>query len=418
MNKYKKRQLTQQKRTTQTCKVYEVKVDKSKLNKQSKKHLHKLFLEAKWLYNNMLSSENPLNYNTKVNQVEIKVKDNFEIRELKYISSQMKQGVKDRTYFSIKGLAKTREKGRKIGKLKFKSNYNSIYLKQYNNTYKIKGKLIKLQGLRQWLLVKGLEQIPNDCEIACANLVNKNGDYYFHITTYQKKEKKTFKEKSIGIDFGCESQLTLSNGIKLKFQVPVSKKIKRLDRKIMKKNRPKSNNKHKDQTKRKKAYEKLNNQKKDIRNKIVSLITNTFENVIVQDESIKTWHSGTHGKKIQNSGIGGIMEDLKNKSHTLIQVDKFFPSTKQCPKCKQKQDVKLYERTYTCKNCGYSHDRDVKSAICIENEGLEVNKVPVERRDIKPGEIEASVSTLLTEFSKIHRVGASFWSMSQEANAL
>jgi hypothetical protein len=67
--------------------------------------------------------------------------------------------------------------------------------------------------------------------------------------------------------------------------------------------------------------------------KIVSAVKNNFRYVCFQDESIHAWHAGNHGKKIQFSGIGGIISDLKHKSHTPLEVEKFFPSTQLCPKC-------------------------------------------------------------------------------------
>ena len=50
---------TKNKRKTQNCKVYQIKVDKSKLSKKSLKHLNSLFLEGKWLYNSILSYSDP-----------------------------------------------------------------------------------------------------------------------------------------------------------------------------------------------------------------------------------------------------------------------------------------------------------------------------------------------------------------------
>ena len=153
-------------------------------------------------------------------------------------------------------------------------------------------------------------------------------------------------------------------------------------------------------------YNKITNIKKDIRNKIVSTLTNNYKTVIVQNESIHAWHASGHGKKIQNTSIGGIIRDLKNKSHTSIVVDKFFPSTQICPKCQKKNKLPIYERTYSCK-CGYEEDRDVKSAICIRDEGLKNSQIPTGRRDFKPGEIGTSVDTVVDTFSSIDYVSVS-----------
>ncbi len=265
--------------------------------------------------------------------------------------------------------------------------------------------------MKQWLRVVGLKQIESDMEVANAILVHKNGDFYINITTFTDKQERDIPNKSIGIDFGCETQLTLSDGTKIKFQVPVSKQIKRFDRKIMKGNRSRSNNKRKDQLKRRKLYERLNNKKKDIRNKIVSAITKNFRYVCFQDESIHDWKSSRHGKKVQNSGIGGIISDLKNKSCTPIMVSKWFPSTQLCPQCGIKNKVELKDRVYEC-SCGFIEDRDIKSARCIETEGLK--ELPVDRRDFKLE--ENASSTCFNILSKISGIKVSKKSsLSQEA---
>jgi len=374
--RYSQRKLTQAKRQTQTCKVYEVKIDKSHLSKSSQSHLSSLFREAKWFYNYCLSHDNINDADTTAQQVPVKVGCNYEDRQFTTLQAQMKQGIKTRLFGSLSSLTALKENGHKVGCLKFKSVVNSIPLKQYNKTYFIKKDKVRIQGLKSWLRVRGLQQIPPDSEIANAVLVRKNHDYYLNITTYTN-QKRQVPEASVGIDFGCETQLTFSNGVKVQFQVPVSKRLKRLDRKIMKKRRLNSKNKEKNKAKRQKEYEYLTNKKKDIRHKLVSAITDNYKYVCFQDEGIHAWHSGRHGKKVQSTGIGGILADLKHKAVTPIMVDKFFPSTQLCPECGSKNKHELSERTYVC-GCGYSEDRDVKSAICIEAEGM--RRVPTDYR--------------------------------------
>ena len=142
-----------------------------------------------------------------------------------------------------------------------------------------------------------------------------------------------------------------------------------------------------------KEYHKLTNRKKDKKNKIVSYITKKFKKVIVQDENIAGWKSGLFGRQVQHSLMGGIMRDLEKKSHTFIKVDRYFPSTQICPQCSLKQKLSLDEREYSCV-CGYKEDRDIKSAICIRNEGL---RVPTECRELTLVEIQPlqSISDVL-----------------------
>lgn len=410
MNRFTRRKLTQQKRQSQCCKVVEAKIDRSHLSKSARKRLDDLFKEAKWFYNYCLAHENINDADTTVKQVPVKVGEEYETRKLSVLTSQMKQGIKTRLFGSLMSLSALKEKEHKVGKLKFKGQINSIPLKQFNNSYYIRNGKVRLQGMKQWMRVRGLEQIEG--EIACATLIRKAGDYYIHITTYTSPEVKDIPDSVIGIDFGCETQLTFSNGVKVKFQVQPSKRLRRLDRKIMRRGKKsKSNNKCKDQLKRQKEYAKLTNRRTDIRQKLVNAITSNYRYVCFQDESIHAWHSGNHGKKVQFSGIGAILADLKNKAATPLEVNKFFPSTKLCPSCGKKNAITLENRLYQCE-CGYELDRDTKSAICIRDEAMK--QLPMEHRKVTLGEI--STSTFLSVLNKINGIQVSkLESLSQEA---
>jgi len=95
-------------------------------------------------------------------------------------------------------------------------------------------------------------------------------------------------------------------------------------------------------------------------------------------------------------------------------VNQFFPSTQLCPNCGNKQKLELSERIYQC-SCGYVEDRDVKSAICIEQEALK--QIPTDRREFTLGEI--STSTFFTKLNNINGVKVKqVKSLSQEASPL
>ena len=405
---------TKAKRKSQTCKVFEVKIDRSHLSTAARQHLASLFKEAKWFYNYCLSHDDVDDADTTLKKVPVKVGEEYETRYFDVLTSQMKQGIKTRLFGSLMSLAALKAKGFKVGRLKFKGQVNSVPLKQFDNSYYIRDGKVRLQGMKQWLKVRGLKQIPEDAEIACATLIRKCDDFYLKITTYSNRKKTHIPEAIVGIDFGCETQLTFSNGVKVKYQVEPSRRLRRLDRKIMKGRRAKSNNQFKDKAKRKKEYEKLTNRRNDIRHKIVNAITSNYRYVAFQDESIHAWAMGGHGKKIQFSGIGSVLADLKHKAVAPLEVDKFFPSTKLCPKCGKKNKPSLSDRTYECE-CGFVMDRDWKSAICIKDEALK--QIPVERREYTLGEI--STSTFVEKLSKINGINVSkLESVSQETPPL
>ena len=129
---------TRERRSQMDCRVISVKVQENRLSKAKLEKLYRCFLEGKWLYNAIVATEILSLDDTKT--VQVKVKDTFETREIKNLSSQMKQSVVDSAKTNISNLSKAKSKGLKVGKLKFKKECNEINLKQFGHTYKIKGK--------------------------------------------------------------------------------------------------------------------------------------------------------------------------------------------------------------------------------------------------------------------------------------
>ena len=414
-------QNTKLRRNNQICKVITCKVNLSSLNNSTKSSLYNLFLQGKWLYNSILSSSDIPNYDTKIDSVQVKVKDIFETRNLNIISAQMKQSIKTRIFSSMSTLKSLKSKGHKIGKLKFKSEINSIPLKQHTQTFTVlkHSKRIKIQGIKQPLKVNGLNQLPKTYEIANANLTKLGNDYYVKITIYTEKEIRNVPNQSVGIDFGCSSQLTLSNGEKIEYQVPISKRIKILDQQLSRKVK-RSKNYNKIISKRQKSYQDITNKRTEIKNQIVNKLVKNYSIICFQDESIESWKKNGHGKKIQFSAIGGIISALQRKAVTPIVVDKYYPSTQICSKCGNRQKMNERIRTYVCDKCNCSIDRDINAAINIEREGIEkLNKIPMECREFKPANLpkedlgkvserkscvenKTSGQNLVTNFGQVH----------------
>jgi len=381
----KKIQETKEKRKNQTCKVYQLKLQN--LSKKDIEQFDRLFLEAKWFYNYVVADiPNRLKYETyKLKEVEIKTPEGFEKRELKVISSQMKQGILERIKENLRALKSKKQNGLRVGKLNFKSDVNSISLKQYGHTYKIfrENNRIKIQGFKKKFRVLGLRQIPENAEFANAHFVRKPSGFYIHITCYLPKEQVINEiqenqiDEPIGVDLGIKSQLTLSNGEKIRWQVPETKRLKRLQQSLARKKKG-SRNWWKTLMKIRKEYEYIVNKRRDFQNKAVALLKR-FKFIAIQDDSIKGWQEGLFGKQIQYSGIGGITARLRNLA-TLIPeilefVSRFEPTTQTCSRCWHRQKIPLSQRIFKCEKCGLEIDRDVNSAnitlkLALINRGM------------------------------------------------
>ena len=394
---------TKEKRKSQDCKVFEAKVDKSHLSKITLNQINRVFLEAKWLYNHTLSQENIFETSDKLKEVQVKVKDEFETREFLFLGSQMKQSVIEGLKQNIINLSKAKKKGKRVGALNFVSHYDSIDLKQFGNTYRIKGNRIRVQGISQWLRVRGLNQIK-DYEIANGKFIQHAGDYYFHITCYKIKPEQIKKEKPfIGIDLGIAHQLTLSNseeGIFVDYRHEFPKRLRKLYRRWSKKAKH-SNNWRKQLHKINKEFSYWTNCKKDTQNKIFNLLDENFR-VCFQNDNLRGWQR-IWGRRMLSTGIGGITARLK-KSATSVMVDRFFASTKTCSCCHHKQNVGLEERIFVCKECGYTAPRDFNSATDILQEGQK--QIGVEYTQSTPVETEPLLA-VLERLNAIPRLQAS-----------
>ena len=384
-------QATREKRKHQICRVFMVKIDESRLSNKQSEQLKMLFVEAKWMYNDILTfskDNNIKEYDTKTKNVTVFNKDKIpETRELKYISAQMKQSVLAGMLSSIKSLAARKKNSGKVGALKYISEYKSIELRQYNMTYKIYShNKMKIQGISKKITVNGLDQfidIPN-IEIANAKILNKPDGYYIAITTYQNIDslpEKEYISEEIGIDFGIKNNITLSNGETFNCSIGESERLKRLQRKMARQQKG-SNNRYKTRLLIKKEYQKIDNKKHDFANKLIHYLL-SYKNVYMQDENLKGWHSGWFGKQVQYSIMGLVKSKLlmSNQVHVL---DRYAPTTKYCPICgNMKSDISLSDRVYHCDNCGYESDRDIHSA---NNMIIMFNKIPTEHREFKPVE--------------------------------
>ena len=88
---------TKARRKHMKCRVYTVKLDRSHVNHESLTRLRFLFLEAKWMYNYCVGHPNVFSIDDKIKEVPVKVKNWFELRPLRYLSSHMRQSIITRT---------------------------------------------------------------------------------------------------------------------------------------------------------------------------------------------------------------------------------------------------------------------------------------------------------------------------------
>ena len=383
--------------------VVELKLDLKCLNNVERNRLFLFFAECRWLCNYLigLAADKFRDFSTKTRSITSLDKDkNIVARELT-MPAKFIQAVYSSLKQDMKALAAKRNKtGKKNGALKFRSSYDSIELNQYGDTHWIcfgpsgnkHGKYkntVHIAGIKRPIRVFGMEQIPAGAEYANAKLVKRPSGIYLMLTCYiPKHESNTESETKpdLGIDFGIKTAITTSDGEKYDISVRESERLKGLQRKLA---RQKKGSRGWYDTKRliQREYERLANRRRAKANQIYHDIVTGRKLVVMQDENIRGWHKGLFGKQVQNSALGTLNSKLKASPNVLV-IDRFFPSTRMCPICGHiHESITLSDRTFACPACGYTEDRDVKSAKTLLLAGEheiactlpEQKRTPVER---------------------------------------
>jgi putative transposase len=374
---------THEKRKSQVCRVYMLKVQKNSLSARQREDFRMLFLEAKWLYNDILNygnvkGQSVFDYELD-DDVEVKLPDGtFEPRVLSHIGSQMKQSVYADLKSSIKALARLKKTGHKVGRLKFKSEIGAVSLKQYGTTYKFNNDhRVKIQNIHGLVRVNGLDQIKDDVEFANAKLLNRADGYYLAVTTYTERKPYTDRPRAdVGIDMGCHTSFTLSTGEEIDVKVKEPERLKRLQRKQHRQKKG-SNSRRRTIHRIQKTHQRLVNRKNDRANKIVADLNSRFGLIYIQDENLSGWQQTGHGKAVQHSCLGRVKARLKAQDNVYV-VNRWIPTTQQCINCGDKHPMPPEIRTFECE-CGLCMPRDLHSANRMVQEGRKL--VPPERRE-------------------------------------
>lgn len=408
---------TREKRKSQVCRVFKVKIQQNRLSKKQKEELKMIFVEAKWVRNYIIGlikdgtkwSELPVIHSK--TEIPVKTKKGvFENRQLRFISASQIQEVIDEVKANLKSIiTNTKRKNIKHGELNFVSEVKSVGMKQYKMTYSFKGRTgMKIQGVSKKVHVNGLDQFINEegLEFANAKVLNQADGYFVAITTYTPKEnfKRITNGKSMGVDFGIKHNLTTSEGETIDCSIEEPESLKKASKR-MNHCKKGSSNRMRNRKKLQKCYQKLENKRTNAANQAVAKFRN-YDKIVIQDEQLKEWHKGLFGAVVQHSCMGRVKAKLKAMPNVVV-LDKFIPTTKLCMNCGKVHEIKLSDRTFKCE-CGVKGDRDVHAAKTML-EIVEMLKLPPEQREVKRVEfLEAYSKKFGCEYGTMKHEDATF----------
>ena len=390
--------------------VIEMKLDLKCLNKTEQEKLWHYFTQCRWLCNYLISldADSFKAFNTKTRDITSLDKEGNPVERQLTMPAKFIQAVYSSIKQDLASLAAKRKKtGKKNGKLKFRSEYNAIELNQYGNTHWIcygddgnkNGKYrntFHISGIKRPIRVFGMEQIPKDAEFANAKLIKRPSGIYLMLTCYIPQHERNVKlenKPDIGLDFGIKTTITTSEGEKYDISVREPERLKGLQKKLA---RQKKGSRGWYDTRHliRREYEKLANKRRAKANQVYHDITKGRKLIVIQDENIKGWHKGLFGRQVQNSALGTLKSKLvSNPNPNVLVIDRFFPSTKMCPSCGViNEGITLSDRIFSC-GCGYTEDRDVKSAKTLLLAGKHKRSCTLAERKCSPEERKSAFDT-------------------------
>ena len=123
-----------------------------------------------------------------------------------------------------------------------------------------------------------------------------------------------------------------------------------------------------------KLHQRLNNIRTDYINKVISELVKTKPMwIAIEDLNVSGMMKNKHlSKAVVQQKFFEFRTKLLAKCHEygieLRIADRFYPSSKTCHYCGSvKSDLKLSDRTYHCKECGYTEDRDYNASLNLRD---------------------------------------------------
>ena len=263
-------------------------------------------------------------------------------------------------------------------KFKSKMNPKNGFRIQNNKNIKITSNTIVLPKLGKvhYRTSPQYKQLLKESKINNVTIKKEHNHYYavFNIETEKQPMKKT--GEAVGIDLGIRTLATLSNGLKITNldTTREDKMIKKYHRVL---SRKKYNSKRYNKTLKTlgKWIQRKNNRLNDAYHKLSHYIVKNYDIICMETLDIKEIFQNTDfSSSLQSIAWKKLVDMIKYKCEwygkKFIQINRWFPSSKNCSQCGYYYKDLSDKKEWTCPHCQTHHDRDINAAKNIQKEGL------------------------------------------------
>lgn len=263
----------------------------------------------------------------------------------------------------------------KVGFPKFKSKKRGPGSFKLTGSIHVFEKAIQLPRLGK-LRLKERSYLPKQgIHIMSATVSEKAGRWFVSLQVgIEIPELLSMEKPCVGVDLGINRMAQVSDGTH--FENPRALKnglckLKRLQRKLSRRQIGSANFKKTSQQLAK-AHYRVANIRKDALHQATSLLTKTKSAIVLEDLNVRGMLKNHHlAQAIADVGMYEFRRQISYKgawySCQVFFADRFYPSTKRCSQCGcVKPVMELGDREYHCGTCGLVIDRDLNSAINLK----------------------------------------------------
>lgn len=276
---------------------------------------------------------------------------------------------------------------------RFKSRKKSK-ISFYNDTDKLKVKenevLIEKVG---WVKLAEISRIPLNCKYTNPRISYDGKYWYISVGVEVSETAAETTGLSIGVDLGLKSLAVVSSIDKPFKNINKTKEVKRLNKKLLRKQKQvsrkyekgkifigkegenryrftKTNNINKLEREIKLIQRRLSNIRLNhIHQTTAEIVKTKPSRIVVEDLNVKAMMKNKHlskavGEQCFHKFINILEYKCKFNGIEFIKADRFYPSSKICSCCGEvKKDLKLKDRIFICPSCNCRIDRDKNASV-------------------------------------------------------
>lgn len=233
-----------------------------------------------------------------------------------------------------------------------------------------------------WLRLKEKGYLPiSGVKILSATISERGNRWFVSLQVEEEIAERQATGQAIGIDLGLNHMAVTSAGQIYENPKALKQALKRLARlqRELHRRQPGSRNRAKTRAKIARLHYQISCLRQEAIHQATSAIvartkpdTQRPSVVVIETLNVKgMMRNRKLARSIADVGMSEFGRQIRYKCDwygiSLLEADRWFPSSKQCSRCGQrKESLTLSERTYDCPNCGLMIDRDLNAAINLK----------------------------------------------------